>query len=44
MLILTRDNRDITAWMASELNLDEYTFQILQSEKAEKVQVMNPGA
>jgi Cu2+-exporting ATPase len=36
-MMLTGDNRDVAAWVAGELGLDEYFAGVLPHEKAEKI-------
>lgn len=36
-MMLSGDNRDVAAWVAGELGLDEYFAEVLPHEKAEKI-------
>lgn len=43
-IMLTGDNQDVAAWVADELDLDEYFAEVLPQEKAAKVvEVQNRG-
>jgi Cu2+-exporting ATPase len=38
VMMLTGDNRQVAAWVADELDLDDYFAEVLPDEKADKVQ------